>query len=217
MPTYVAVVGVGQALVYVDRTRTRERLLARARLEALRAQIDPHFLFNALGAIAQLAHRGAEQAEAAIGRLSDVLRSTLASDDAAVPLSTEIATVMDHVELHRMLLPAPLDLRLSIAPAAWDAQVPALILQPLVENAVTHGLSKLTAGAWLAIDAEANGDRLVIEVRNARPPEGSASRGLGIGLRNVGERLEALFGPTAKLTVAADGAAFTARIDLPLA
>ncbi|MFC3711537.1 sensor histidine kinase [Sphingoaurantiacus capsulatus] len=216
VPTYVAVVGVGQALVYVDRTRTRERLLARARLEALRAQIDPHFLFNALGAIAQLAHRGAEQAEAAIGRLSDVLRSTLASDDAAVPLSSEIATVMDHVELHRMLMPSPLDLRLSIAPAAWGAMVPALILQPLVENAVTHGLSRLTAEAWLAITAEAEGQRLVIEVRNARPTDAAPSRGLGIGLRNVGERLEALFGSAARLTVAADGNSFTARIELPL-
>lgn len=215
VPTYVAVIGVGQALVYVDRTRTRERLLARARLEALRAQIDPHFLFNALGSIAQLAHRSPDQAEAAIGRLSDVLRSTLATDDAAVKLSTEIATVMDHVELHRMLMPSALDLRLSIAPAAWDARVPALILQPLVENAVTHGLSRLTADAWLAVTADVQGLHLSIEVRNAKLVEGAPRRGLGIGLRNVGERLEALFGDAARLTVADDGDAFTARIELP--
>lgn len=216
VPTYVAVIGVGQALVYVDRTRTRERLLARARLDALRAQIDPHFLFNALGAIAQLAHRGADQAEAAIGRLSDLLRSTLSTDDASVPLSSEIATLMDHVELHRLLMAAPLDLRLSIAPAAWEAKVPALILQPLVENAVTHGLSRLTTGAWLAVSAETQAARLSIEVRNAKPAATAPSRGLGIGLRNVGERLEALFGDDARLTVVEDGDAFSVRIGLPL-
>lgn len=216
VPTYVAVIGVGQTLVYVDRTRTRERLLARARLDALRAQIDPHFLFNALGAIAQLAHRSPDTAEQAIARLSDVLRSTLSTDDAAVPLSTEIATVMDHVELHRMLLAAALDLRLSIEPTAWRATVPALILQPLVENAVTHGLSRLTSDAWLSITATVVGDRLSIEVANARPMQAPPSRGLGIGLSNAAERLAALHGEAASLTIDVGDGRFAARIELPL-
>lgn len=216
VPTYVAVIGVGQALVYVDRTRTRERLLARARLAALRAQIDPHFLFNALGSIAQLTHRDPDSAEQAISRLADVLRSTLASDAAEVPLSAEIATVMDHVELHRLLMPAPLDLQLSIDPAAWRAMVPALLLQPLVENAVTHGLSRLTVGAWLSITATAVGERLTIEVANARPAVSAPSRGLGIGLSNVGQRLTALYGDAATLGLESGPTHFAARLALPL-
>jgi two-component system sensor histidine kinase AlgZ len=216
VPTYIAVIGVGQALVYVDRTRTRERLLARARLDALRAQIDPHFLFNALGAIAQLAHRSPDSAERAIGRLSDVLRSTLSTDDAAVPLSAEIATLMDHVELHRISMASELELRLSIEPAACGAMVPALILQPLVENAVTHGLSRLTADAWLAITATVAGDRLSVEVANARPAQAAPSRGLGIGLSNVAERLAALHGEAATLTIDVGDGRFAARIELPL-
>lgn len=215
VPTYAAVIGVGQTLVYLDRTRTRERLLARARLDALRAQINPHFLFNALGAIAQLAHRDADTAERAIGRLSDVLRSTLASDLQVVPLPDEIASVMDQVELHRMLLPGQLDLRIAVAPAAWSATVPALILQPLVENAVTHGLSRLSSDAWLSIAAEVSGGRLAIEVTNACPIQPWPSAGLGLGLANVAERLTALHGDSAHLATEAGPESFRVRIELP--
>ncbi len=216
VPTFVAVIGVGQTIVYIDRTRTRERLLARARLEALRAQIDPHFLFNALGAIAQLAHRDAERAEVAISRLADVLRTRLSSEAETVALADEIGTVMDHVELHRMLLPAPVDLRLAIAPEARGAAVPAMILQPLVENAVTHGLSRMQSDLWLSISAEARDGRLRIEVANAHGAGRGGTRGLGIGLANVGERLAAVYGEAGRLSTAEAEGSFTATIELPL-
>ena len=216
VPTYVAVIGVGQTLVYIERTRTRERLLARARLEALRAQINPHFLFNALGAIAQLAHRDAATAELAISRLADVLRSSLASDAETVTLSDEIGTVMDHIELHRMLLTAPVDLRLSLEPSVRSAAVPAMILQPLVENAVTHGLSRMTSDLWLSIAASARDGELVIEVSNARAAEAAPSRGLGLGLANVAERLAAIHGAAGRLTTSETDGSFTAKIELPL-
>lgn len=215
VPTFVAVMGVGQTIVYIDRTRTRERLLARARLEALRAQIDPHFLFNALGGIAQLAHRDAELAESAIGRLADVLRSSLTSDQGAVPLSEEIGTMMHHLELHRMLLPAPVDLRLSIDPGARQAEVPAMILQPLVENAVTHGLSRMSAGLWLSIMAKVEEGRLALLVSNARPAGSARSTGLGLGLRNVRERLAASYGSAGKLSTSDEDGRFDVEIELP--
>lgn len=216
VPTYVAVIGVGQTLVYVERTRTRERLLARARLEALRAQINPHFLFNALGAIAQLAHKDPGTAELAISRLADVLRTSLASDVETVSLSEEIGTVMDHIELHRMLLASPLDLTVSVTPIAWAAQVPAMILQPLVENAVTHGLARMTSGLSLSIKADALRDRLVIEVSNSLPVEAHESRGLGLGLANVRERLAALYGDAGRLETSADNGSFAVTLGLPL-
>lgn len=216
VPVYGAVIGVGQTLIWVERTRQRERMLARARLETLRAQINPHFLFNALGAISELAHRDAATAQLAISSLADVLRTTLASDAAAATLAEEVALTKDHIELHRLLLPGSLDVRLTISPGAWVAQVPALILQPLVENAFVHALSRLTAGAWLTITANVSDGLLVIEVANAIAPTGAPSRGLGSGVTSVGERVAAWSGGGGELTTDQRPDRFVARINLPL-
>ncbi len=182
VPIYAAVVGVGQTLLWVERTRERERLLARARLDALRAQINPHFLFNALGAIGELAHRDADAAQKAIACLADVLRSTLDVDVEETSLANEIAIAKDHVELHRLLLPGPLDFRISVSPEAWGARVPVLILQPLIENALVHALARFMSGAWLSITAEVRTTRLWIEVANVMTDTVQPSRGLGSGL-----------------------------------
>jgi hypothetical protein len=216
-PTYVAVIGVGQALVYLGRVRERERLLARARLDALRAQVNPHFLFNALQAIGELAHRDGARAQRAVSRLADVLRATLATDVDLVPLADEIAAAKDHIELHRLLLPGPLDFRVSAAPEAWDAAVPALLIQPLVENALVHGLSRSPDDAWLSIEAGTQGDRLRLTIANARADASArASRGFGIGLANARERLRALYGDKASLDVREEPGRFVAEVTLPL-
>lgn len=216
VPVYGAVIGIGQTLIWVERTRQRERMLARARLDTLRAQINPHFLFNALSAISELAHRDATTAQLAISRLADVLRTTLASDAVNVNLAEEVALTKDHIELHRLLLPGALDVRLKISPEAWVAQVPSLILQPLIENAFVHALSRLTAGAWLTITADVCGERLAIEVANAIAPTDIASRGLGSGVTSVRERIMAWSGGRGGLTTDQRYDRFVARIDLPL-
>lgn len=216
VPVYGAVIGIGQTLIWVERTRQRERMLAHARLDMLRAQINPHFLFNALGAISELAHRNAATAQLAIGRLADVLRTTLASDAAAATLAEEVALTKDHIELHRLLLPGPLDVRLTISPEAWVARVPALILQPLVENAFVHALSRLTGGAWLTITANVCDGRLAIEVANAIAPTGAPSRGLGSGVTSVRERVRAWSGGRGELATDQRPDRFVAHINLPL-
>ena len=216
VPIYAAVIGVGQTLLWVERTRERERLLARARLDTLRAQINPHFLFNALGAVGELAYRDADAAQTAIARLADVLRSTLATDAAETTLAEEIAVAKDHVELHRLLLAGPLDFRVTVSPLAWRAQIPVLILQPLIENAVVHALSLLTAGAWLSISANVASDRLSIEVTNAISDVVVPSRGLGSGLPNIRERLAGIYGTAAALTTRREPDRFVAIIGLPL-
>jgi hypothetical protein len=216
VPVYGAVIGVGQTLIWVERTRQRERMLARARLDTLRAQIKPHFLFNALSAISELAHRDAATAQLAISRLADVLRTTLASDMAAATLAEEVALTKDHIELHRLLLPGPLDVRLTISPEAWVAQVPALILQPLVENAFVHALSRLTGGAWLTITADVCDGHLAIEVTNAITSTDAPSRGLGSGVASVRERVAAWSGGGGELTTDQRPDRFVAQINLPL-
>ena len=216
VPVYGAVIGIGQTLIWVERTRQRERMLARARLETLRAKINPHFLFNALGAISELTHRDATTAQLAISRLADVLRTTLASDAIDVNLAEEVALTKDHIELHRLLLPGPLDVRLTISPEAWIAQVPALILQPLIENAFVHALSRLTEGAWLTITADVCDGRLAIEVVNAIASTDTPSRGLGSGVTSVCERVAAWRGGEGELTTDKQLDRFVARINLPL-
>jgi hypothetical protein len=215
VPVYGAVIGAGQTLIWVERTRQRERLLARARLDTLRAQINPHFLFNALGAVAELAHRDAGAAQLAIERLADVLRTTLSSDAAEVVLADEIALTKDHIELHRLLLPGPLEVRLTISDEAWLARVPALILQPLVENALVHALSRLTEGAWLTITANVDSGSLGIEVVNAATEADTVTRGLGSGLASVRERLTAWGGEPCTLVTERRTDRFIARISMP--
>jgi hypothetical protein len=215
VPVYCAVVGIGQTLVWVERTRHRERMLARARLETLRAQINPHFLFNALGAVAELAHRDATAAQNAIARLADVLRTTLANDAEEATLAEEVALTKDHIELHRLLLPAELDVRITTSEQAWMARVPALILQPLAENAFVHGLGRMAESGWLTITANVEDGRLVIEIANAVADGNLSSRGLGSGLAGVRERLTAWNDGSGTMTVDRRPDRFTVRIDMP--
>jgi hypothetical protein len=215
VPVYGAVIGIGQTLIWVDRARQRERMLARARLETLRAQLNPHFLFNALGAVAELVHRDAAAAQVAIARLADILRATLASDAPETSLAEEVALTKDHIELHRLLLPGMLDVRMTMSDKAWTACVPALILQPLVENALVHALSRLTEGAWLTIVGDVEGDRLAIEVANAVAEGDASSRGLGSGLAGLRERLAGWVNGRGELIVDRRPDRFVARIELP--
>lgn len=215
VPVYCAVVGIGQTLVWVERTRHRERMLSRARLETLRAQINPHFLFNALGAVAELAHRDATAAQNAIARLADVLRTTLANDAEEATLAEEVALTKDHIELHRLLLPAELDVRMTMSDQAWTARMPALILQPLAENAFVHGLGRMAESGWLTITGNVDDGRLVIEMANAVADANLSSRGLGSGLAGVRERLTAWNDGSGTMTADRRPDRFVARIDMP--
>lgn len=216
VPLYAAVVAVGQTLVWFERTRRSERLLLQARLDALRAQVNPHFLFNALNAVGELTHDNPTAAQEGIRRLSSVLRASLATGEQSVPLRTEIASLKDQIELHRLLLPGDLEVDLTVSPAAWNARVPTLILQPLVENAFVHALSQLTGKAWLKINANTDSDRLRINITNALPPQRRPSRGLGVGLSNVRGRLQAAYGDRAALTVHEASETFAVELSLPL-
>lgn len=201
VPTYIAVAAIGQAVAYVERYRARERLLARAELRALEAQLNPHFLFNALNAISAIGYREPALADRALSHLSDLLRLSLASRPQEIPLREEIGFVQGYVDLYSTIMPGKLSFDLSIEPSSWNAAVPTMLLQPLVENALVHGISKLTGGGQLSLTANQVHDRLRVVVSNDVPLNAATSPGTGIGLANLRERLRVLYGEAAHLVL----------------
>jgi two-component system sensor histidine kinase AlgZ len=216
VPTYVAAVAVGQALAYFERYRLRERLLARAELRALKAQLNPHFLFNALNAISALGYRDPARADEAITKLAAMLRVSLKERGELIALKDEVAFVQDYLGLYALLLPGHVLLMIEVEPAAWEAAVPSMLLQPLVENALLHGLAALKEGR-LKITAKRDGACLKLELRNDAPKEVAPSDGSGIGLSNTRERLRVLFGDEARLTFARGAVDAVVAVVLPFA
>ena len=214
LPTYAALVGVGQTVAFLERYRQRERLLSQAQVQALRAQIAPHFLFNALNAIAALGYRDPGRADQALVRLSELLRETLARPE-HVSVREEVSMVADYVELHRILLEERLVFDLEVQASAWDARVPAMILQPLIENAVVHGVSRLPEGGAITLAVSEDGGVLTLAVVNDAPAE-PGPPGKGLGLENVRGRLAVTYGDRAALAFERSAGSARAVVTLPL-
>ncbi len=196
------------ALIYnfevIDRERRlhalREEALA-AQMRALRYQINPHFLFNTLNAIAGLIEEGAaSQAERMVLSLSGFLRTTLTLDPMAdVSLAQEIALQLSYLDIERERFSDRMHVRVDVPAELGDIMVPTLILQPLVENAVKHGVGSLPGRVALLIRASEASGTLSLTVENDHLPERPGKRpGTGIGLRNVRERLQTRFGAAAR-------------------
>ena len=215
IPTYIAVIAIGQALGYFERYRQRERLLARAELKALQAQINPHFLFNTLNAISALGYRDPALADRALTRLAELLRVTTKEQPQEIPLKDEIAFLRDYADLQMMLMPDRLNVAFAIDGGAWSAAVPSMILQPLLENAIVHGAAKRNEGGRVEISVVPDGDALVLRVRNDVPPRPGLSRGEGIGLANVRERLRVLYGTAQDFAFERGEAQATTTIRIP--
>jgi two-component system sensor histidine kinase AlgZ len=217
VPTYIAVVAIGQTLAYLSRYRLRERVLARTQLQALQAQLNPHFLFNALNAISALGYRDPEHADRALTELSALLRLALSEGPAEIALKDEIAFLQANVDLYALLIPDGLDFTMDIAPDAWTARVPRMVLQPLAENAIVHGLARRKGGGRLALTAETGAGVLTLTLSNDAADTPRNNESTGIGLANVRERLRVLYGEEASITLTADGAGCAqARVTLPL-
>lgn len=173
-----------------------------AELRALRAQIDPHFLFNSLNSISGLVGIDPERARAMCQRLGDFLRDSLTlGGSGQIPLSREIALVRQYLEIEQVRFGARLLVSTNVPDDAGQVSVPALLLQPLVENAVRHGIATLIDGGVVQISAERAGERVVIAVENPRDPEAKSRRGTGLGLEIVRRRLAAAFGDEASMLV----------------
>jgi hypothetical protein len=193
------------------------QLLSRdAELKTLRAQIHPHFLFNALNSISALTARDPAAARRVCLMLGDFLRKSLTLGAAdAVPLSEELALAESLLSVERVRFGARLEVDFEIEEPARACLVPPLILQPLVENAVTHGIAGLIDGGRVRVAARLRAGRLELSVDNPRDPETPARRGTGLGLDNVRRRLAALHGDEAELVARATGDAFHVTLGLP--
>jgi signal transduction histidine kinase len=223
---YFAIVGIEHALFYFGEAQAREvqaaRLagqLAEARLSALRMQLNPHFLFNSLNAITVLV-RDEQTAAAArmLELLSDVLRQVLRADAThETLLSKELEFVERYLAIEQIRFSDRLRPRIDADPAALDSIVPSFVLQPLVENALRHGISRRASAGSLTITARVEGDDLVLTVRDDGPGlHAEPVRAGGVGLENMRARLAALYGDRASLTVANDpGGGVIATVRLP--
>ena len=209
---YWLILGVHAAFVYqrmyqAQRVATAELegQLAQARLEALRLQLQPHFLFNTLNAIAAFVDVAPDQARRMVARLGELLRQTLEDGTAAeVPLARELELLAPYLEIQRIRFGERLDVAVEVDPAARPALVPTLILQPLVENAVEHGVAQRPDGAAVRLRVTRAADRLRLEVSDDGPgPPLSGTGPDGIGLGNTRERLERLYGDAQRLEIGA--------------
>jgi len=245
---YVAVVAAGFAHNYFLRYRFRreeavrlqaeaallqsqaaqfQAQLADARLATLRAQLNPHFLFNTLHAVSALVERDPRGVRRMIARLSELLRTSLdEAEEQEVPLQREITFTERYLDIIQIRFQGQLHVDVQVDADVRDALVPNLVLQPLVENAIKHGISKLAGGGHIELAAHRDGPRVVISVRDNGPDVGTrmepgdqlpvSSTGGGVGLRNTRDRLAALYGPHQSLTLRpADGGGLVAQVSLP--
>lgn len=233
--TYFAVVGAYNAYDYGRRYREREgqaarlalrtsRLeasLSRAKLDSLRMQLNPHFLFNTLNAISVMAMKGEREGVVRmLMLLSDLLRLSLDNRQQVLSLRDELAILDCYLEIENVRFRDRLTVERDIDPAVLDAEVPSLLLQPLVENAIRHGISRHAGPGVVRVEAGAvDGEWLELRVLDTGPgiEAVAASDGTGVGLANTRARLEQLYGSRQQLTLAdrAEGGA-CATVRLPL-
>ncbi len=205
MMTYWAIAGISHAVLYYRESRDRavrasqlETRLVAAQLKTLQQQLQPHFLFNTLHAISALMHRDVEAADRTLMRLSDLLRMTLDSlGQQEVTLKSELEFLSKYLEIEQTRFADRLVVRFEVQPDALDTLVPNLLLQPLVENAIKHGVAKKAGPGHIDITARRDHDKLWIEVRD--DGAGLSDSGLnalqkGIGVSTTRARLQHQFG-----------------------
>jgi len=193
------------------------RAEAEARLQALQSRIRPHFLFNSLNTIASLTQIDPRQAEQAVENLADLFRNSMADAGHQVALGDELALSRRYLEIEKLRLGERLRLRWCIDELPTEARVPRLILQPLLENAIYHGIEPLAEGGTIGIDGHRYGDELCISVSNPVPAAGDAAsrEGNRIALENIRQRLAAIYGERGRLTVQADADSYVTTIVIP--
>ncbi len=229
---FVAVMAAGFARSFFYRFRARQaeavrlqaeaaRLqaqLAESRLAALRTQLNPHFLFNTLHAVSSLVERDPRGVRRMIARLSELLRHTLdGSPEQEVPLEQELRFLDRYLEIMRIRFQGRLEVETRVEPGAESALIPNLLLQPLLENALEHGASRVEGVGRVELDARVEAGRLVVRIRDNGPGiEGQDAPAEGVGLRNTRQRLEQLYGAEQHLRLEPGaGGGLVAEISLP--
>ena len=201
-----------------DQEARLQLALRNAELGALEAQINPHFLFNALNSIRGLVVENPARAQDMITRLANILRYNLRHDvKHTAPLADEVDVVADYLALESVRFEERLRVRMTIAAAAGAVPVPSMLLQTLVENAVKHGIAPLASGGDLTIRADVDGARLIVDVENTGQLAAPGPGATQVGLANARERLRILYGDRARLDVVnRDGRHVAATLRIPI-
>jgi two-component system LytT family sensor kinase len=203
----------------------QERLLLHARMEALQNQINPHFLFNTLNSISSLVRFDPDMARDVIFKLANILRRLLNASEAFAPLREEFEFIDNYLDIEVVRFGRDkLRVVKELDPASLDVVVPSMLLQPLVENSIKHGLGPKVEGGSIHLRSRLTDSRLIIEVEDngvgmggAQLEESSSWSGMGIGMANISERLQVLYGDTARMTIDShEGKGTLIRIRLPL-
>jgi hypothetical protein len=189
-------------------------ILARdAELKALKAQVNPHFLFNSLNSISALTSLDPAKAREMCILLAEFLRMTLGlGEKTSVPLSEELSLLRRYLAIEKVRFGARLQMEEDMQQVSSAVQLPPLLLQPLVENAITHGIANLPDGGTVRLSGHSHNGRVVLAIENTFDPESTSMRKGGLGLKNVRERLEARYGKEASMRVSAENGKF--RVDL---
>jgi two-component system LytT family sensor kinase len=214
---------VWNALRIEMKLEEQKHLLLEARLDALQRQINPHFLFNTLNSIASLVRVKPELAREMTVKLANILRALLKDHDTYVPLRSELSFTDDYLDIEVVRFGADkLHVEKEIDPNTLDVLVPSILLQPLIENSIKHGLEPRIHGGTVTLRSRLTGDRVIIEVADDgvgmgdRPRAGVQSSGNGIGMKNVQERLEVLYGAQASFKVVSNpGRGTLVSIEIP--
>lgn len=232
MLVYWAVVAVQHVVAYQERAHERERRAAEleqrltaARLQALQMQLNPHFLFNTLNAISCLMHQDVDAADRMLVRLSELLRRALDTRDLQeIPLREELAFLDRYLEIEQTRFGARLTIERAVDDGLLDALVPNLLLQPLVENAIKHGVERQLRAGLISVAAKEQNGEILLTVRDNgpgldrnRPAPVASKRGHGIGLSNTRRRLEQLYGSQDRLIMrTAEGGGTEVLVRVPL-
>ncbi len=203
----------------------QERLLLHARMEALQNQINPHFLFNTLNSISSLVRFDPDMAREVIFKLATILRRLLNTSEAFAPLREEFEFIDNYLDIEVVRFGRDkLRVIKELDPASLDVVVPSMLLQPLVENSIKHGIGPKVEGGSIYLRSRVTDSKLIIEVEDdgvgmgaAQLEESSSWSGMGIGMANISERLQVLYGDTARMTIDShEGKGTLIRIRLPL-
>lgn len=199
------------------RARWQAELMAQAeaRVQALQARIRPHFLFNSLNTIASLIPVDPVNAEAAIEDLADIFRGSMRRADQPISLAEELQLAHQYLEMEKRRLGKRMEINWRVDELPANAAVLPLMLQPLLENAVAHGIQSRKAGGGIAVYGRAEGDQVVVTIANPTADEGSETSGHGIAIDNIRERLRFAYGSRASLVTYEDAQMFYAVLSLP--
>jgi two-component system sensor histidine kinase AlgZ len=214
---YLMSVTLHYAAMELEASRQSEILAREAQLRALKSQVNPHFLFNSLNSISALTSIDAGEARRMCIRLSDFLRTSLRlGEKVVIPFAEEMALTRMYLDVEQVRFGDRLRLKQDVEPACSDCDIPALLIQPLVENAVKHGIAMMAAGGEIRISGRRERDFLLFAISNPFDPEAPSPGRNGLGLRNIRERLEARYGNAARMEIKVDEDLYRVALTIPV-